>query len=413
VEVRPVGPEDLEQELDLRIRAFGPLGGYRERIVADNLALIAHGQMLGAYEGDRLLGSARYLDLRQWWHGRELRMAGVSGVKVAPEARGRGVATALMTELVSVMIELGYPISALYPSTPGMYRSLGWEFGGGFYRTEVAARALNSLLPAQSQAAGGDARLWRAGPDDVAEAIATMGLVFEASGDCGPTTFWVHDLGRDLAEDGQFAYLADDGFLSYRFDGGRRAIEVSYLVAGSAATARALWGILGSNSTVTRTVAAFVGPRDPIGWLVKDRDLEVRVEKRWMLRVLDPVAAVAGRGFPVGVQLSAPLRLTDDLLPANSGDYTLTVADGTGSLVKLADSQADRSLAGGSAAGGSATGGSRVGGPLVIGARGFAALFAGVPVGTLRVAGLASGDAAADALIGSAFACTPFMIDSF
>jgi hypothetical protein len=34
VEIRPVGAEDLEQELDLRVRAFGPLGGYRERVTA-------------------------------------------------------------------------------------------------------------------------------------------------------------------------------------------------------------------------------------------------------------------------------------------------------------------------------------------------------------------------------------------
>ena len=111
--------EDLEQELDLRVRAFGPLGSYRERLIEDNLALIAAGQMLGAYEGNRLVGTARYLDIRQWWHG--------------------------------------------------------------------------------------------------------------------------------LSDYSEFAYLADDGFLSYGFDGGPREIEVSYLAAGSAATAAALWGILGSH----------------------------------------------------------------------------------------------------------------------------------------------------------------------
>jgi predicted acetyltransferase len=131
VEIRPVGESDLEQELDLRARAYGPLGGYRERLIASNLALIAAGQMFGAYEGDRLVGTARYLDLRQWWRGRVMPMAGVSGVKVAPEARGRGVATRLLTELLSVLTGLGYPISVLYPTAPGVYRSRGFEFGGG------------------------------------------------------------------------------------------------------------------------------------------------------------------------------------------------------------------------------------------------------------------------------------------
>lgn len=49
-----------------------------------------------------------------------------------------------------------------------------------------------------------------------------------------------------------------------------------------------------------------------------------------------------------------------------------------------------------------------------LGARGFAALFAGVPMATLRVAGLAvGGTPAANALLDSAFACTPFMLDVF
>jgi predicted acetyltransferase len=31
------------------------------------------------------------LDMRQWWHGRAVPMAGVAGIKVAPEYPGRGV----------------------------------------------------------------------------------------------------------------------------------------------------------------------------------------------------------------------------------------------------------------------------------------------------------------------------------
>ena len=196
LKVRPVPAEDLEQELDLRVRAFGPLGGYRERVIANNLAMMAAGHLLGAYDGGRLLGTARYLDIRQWWGGRAMPMAGVAGVKTAPEARGRGVATALLTELLSLLPERGYPISALYPSTPGVYRSLGWEFGGGFYRTEIAGPALAALLPPDSGTSGGEVRLRRAGPDDAAEAFAVMSAVFAASRDCGPSTFGVDDLPR-------------------------------------------------------------------------------------------------------------------------------------------------------------------------------------------------------------------------
>ena len=57
-------------------------------------AVVAAGRILGAFDGGRLVGTARYHDMRQWWHGRPLPMAGVAGVKVAPEERGRGVGRA-------------------------------------------------------------------------------------------------------------------------------------------------------------------------------------------------------------------------------------------------------------------------------------------------------------------------------
>ena len=53
-------------------------------------------------------------------------------------------------------------------------------------------------------------------------------------------------------------------------------------------------------------------------------------------------------------------------------------------------------------------------GPLRLGARGFAALYAGIPLATLRRAGLAAGgDASADDALDSAFAGHAFMLDDF
>jgi len=103
---------------------------------------IRAGELLGAFDGARLIGSARYHPMRQWWRGRSVPMAGVAGVKVAPEERGRGVGRALMMSLIPDMGRRGYPVSALYPATVPLYRSLGWEFAGGNYETAVPVSAL-------------------------------------------------------------------------------------------------------------------------------------------------------------------------------------------------------------------------------------------------------------------------------
>ena len=73
-------------------------------------------------------------------------MAGVASVKVAPEYRGRGIGRQLMTALLALIAERGYPVSALYPATMPLYRSLGWELAGGKYQASVPARSLWSLL---------------------------------------------------------------------------------------------------------------------------------------------------------------------------------------------------------------------------------------------------------------------------
>jgi predicted acetyltransferase len=87
LQVRPLTTADSADEYaDLAIRAFGqqdPAG-----VWARSEPVIAAGGALGAFDGSRLVGTALVLDLGQWWFGRQVRMAGVAGVKVAPEYRG-------------------------------------------------------------------------------------------------------------------------------------------------------------------------------------------------------------------------------------------------------------------------------------------------------------------------------------
>jgi hypothetical protein len=53
-------------------------------------------------------------------------------------------------------------------------------------------------------------------------------------------------------------------------------------------------------------------------------------------------------------------------------------------------------------------------GALTLGARGLSALYAGTPVSTLRMAGIAAGGSPdGDAALNAAFAAQPFMFDDF
>ncbi|MEP7026323.1 MAG: sterol carrier protein domain-containing protein, partial [Actinomycetota bacterium] len=145
----------------------------------------------------------------------------------------------------------------------------------------------------------------------------------------------------------------------------------------------------------------------------REIDAGVTVKEPWMLRVIDAPAAIAGRGFPAAAELTATVVVEDAQLPVNTGTWQLTVSGGKGTLAPavpgLGEGGAPAAL--GLAAGEGAPNGA---GPLRLGARGFAALYAGVPVTTLRLAGLAAGgDPVADAALGTAFGGTAFMLDYF
>jgi predicted acetyltransferase len=390
--------DDIEAELDLRRRAFGPVGAPR---LAAWYASVGHSieqqALLGAFDGGRLVGSARYHSMRQWWHGRSMPMAGVAGVKVAPEQRGRGVGTAMMARLLTEIADRGYPVSALYPATAPLYRSFGWEIAGGKYESVVPARSLAGLIRPDEAVRVGERSagpVRRATPDDGAAIVEVKSLVHAGMRHCGPNTRDPWEL-RDWLDDPEhFAYLADDGFLSYRWARGNDELAVEELIAASATTARALWHILASHATMASTVRACLSPDDPVHRLTREPDVKLRKTGGWMLRVVDAAAAIGARGFPAGVSVSVRLDLADPVCPANTGRWRLEVAGGRGSLQRADDDAAADTIR--------------------LGARGFAALFAGAGTGALRVAGLAAGgDRAADDALEAAFSGQAFVIDEW
>jgi hypothetical protein len=279
-----------------------------------------------------------------------------------------------------------------------LYRSLGWEIAGGRYQVSLPARAARWLVESDCGPAGEPPPpLRRAGPADADEVNAVIGRVHEANRDCGAATFDAGGVERELGDDNVFCYLAADGYLAYQWADGEQ-MHICRLLAISAATTRALWSVVGSHAPMASRIRATTSPDDPVNWLTREPDVGMeRIWLPWMLRVVSAAAAVEGRGFPPAAELTAPLELTDAPLGGNAGRWLLRVGGGQGTLTPAPPAAPG--------AGQQA---------LRLGPRGFAALYAGTGVPVLRRAGLAAGgDPGTDALLDSAFAATPFMLDSF
>lgn len=389
MEIRPLGAADRDAVRDIGARAFGPVPDEEwERRGETARPTWEAGRWFGGFDGGRIVAAGALHDITQWWHGRGVSAAGVGGVAVAPEERGRGLGRRLTADLLRRCAEFGHPLAVLYPATTPLYRSLGWEHAGAQHHVELRTEALRTI-------AAEPVPVRRAGPGDAAEAAAVVGAVHAAARDSGPVGWeparWRGMLGgRD-----DYAYLAEDGFLSYRWaeDGSR--LEVTRLVASSERTLRALWSLVGSGSSTAETVRACVSPLDPVLWLTRERGPYALHRTPWMLRVVDAPAAIAARGYPAGAAAAAELSIDDPQIPANSGHWRLTVRNGEGRLEPSRESAR----------------------ALRLGPRGLAALYAGVPVATLHRSGLLHGadpEALRDAeALSAAFAATPFSLDYF
>jgi predicted acetyltransferase len=397
--IRPITPDDdMDAQLDLGQRAFGTYSADQRASWLTVASLRAgQGMFLGAFVDGRPAGAAMLHEMRQWWLGRAVPCAGVASVKVAPEHRGRGIGGRLMSALLDTVAERGYPLSALFPATMPIYRSLGWELAGGKYEAAIPARSLRTLLvpDVPGRGAAGPAEIRRARPDDAAEVIAVIGRAHELARDCGPLTWDEGPTRQWLARADMYSYLAgDDGFAAYRWANGHEELFVERVHAATAESLRSLWSVIASHGSVAGTVRALVAPSDPSWWLTQERDATLTKRSMWMLRVVDAPAAIAARGFPPAVSASVAVELQDKSRPANSGHWQLSVADGKGILAPNGPVSSRP--------------------PLTLGGRGLAALYAGTPVATLLLAGLAAGGTpAGNAALDAAFAATPYMVDDF
>jgi predicted acetyltransferase len=403
VRIRPVTPDDdFDAQLDLGQRAFGVYPAQHRASWLHAARLRAgQGMFLGAFAGETPVGAAMVHDMRQYWLGRPVGCAGVAAVKVAPEHRGRGIGRRLMTELLQLIAARGYPLSALYPATMPIYRSLGWELAGAKHQFTIPARSLPALREPDAEARGGgaghrDVAIRRAGPADAARVIGIIGASHRAARDCGPVTWDEASAAEWLGREGLYTYLAgdaaDDGFAAYEWAG--RDLWVERVHARTAQALRALWSVIASHSANAGHVTGLTAPSDPFWWLTRERDATITRRAMWMLRVVDLPAAIAARGFPAAVTASVPLEIRDAARPANAGSWQLTVAEGAGTLTPNGTVPPRD--------------------PLTLGPRGVAALYAGIPLTALRLAGLAAGGSPdADAALDAAFAATPYMLDEF
>ena len=124
--IRPATADDLERVVALRGQAFNIPAAGRERSREETII-----EQVRVAEDDtgRVVATARAIPFGHFYGGRAIPAAGVAGVAVAAEARGKGFGTAIMREVLAEQRANDVPISSLYPATVPIYRQCGYGFG--------------------------------------------------------------------------------------------------------------------------------------------------------------------------------------------------------------------------------------------------------------------------------------------
>jgi predicted acetyltransferase len=342
VDVRLLGPDDLDEYFAVRVQAFGMTGTDTDRVLwRAFIAAADPAPIFGAYDG-RLLGALRVLPAGQHLAGRRVGMGGVAGVVVRPETRGRGVARTLLEESLRWMRDEGLAVSSLHPASTRVYRSMGWEIAGDAGHVAVPSRSLAGIRGDET------GTVVALGPADMAAcerlyaawAPAVHGTLDRTG------AFWaMHRVWE--ASDGAFAYgvrRGDElaGFVRYqqlpRQEWGY-GIRIEDFVAPDAAVATALWHFLGAHAMqVERVEVPIVALPELLLLLDEQDDTPVRAN-RWMHRIVDVARFMGERGFGLGSH-TAVVRLTDPWPDGVVGAWRLECADGTGTATAATEAEA-------------------------------------------------------------------------
>ena len=181
MDVRVLDLADLDVALDIRRRSFGALSPGASTSWKEATARgIGLEQVFGLYDGADLLAMARITDFTQWWAGRSLSMAGIGGVVVAPEHRGRGAGSLLMQGVLERARARGAMLSALYAATVPVYRALGYELAGVQHKITLPTEAVRSIGRRST------VPISRPAPGTAADLRALLNTLHERNRDCGP-----------------------------------------------------------------------------------------------------------------------------------------------------------------------------------------------------------------------------------
>lgn len=280
MQIRRLTEADHDALVALRIPAFGSPGAVPGGRV-EHPAYERWGLFLGA----ELVATASRKPYHSWFGGTQVPTAGIAGVAIAPEHRGRGLLRPLMEQVLADARDQGDVVSTLFASDTGIYRSLGYRTVGAMDTIEVPTASLRRFSRRHD--------LRRATADDV-PTIKRLYAAWARRHD-GPLTrgsaefvddVWLADLTAvTLVLDGAGEPIAYAGWNRSPGDGAGAFVDAEDVVWTDPAALESLLWMFGTFSTVAPTVS-FDTSGDELTSVLAE--FALRHHRPYDLLVLDP-----------------------------------------------------------------------------------------------------------------------------
>lgn len=344
VEYRPAHPEEMRQLVYNDHVAFGQSTAEAEveRALQRLAAFLRPEQTLVAVEDGAIVSQMGVLPFTIRWHGRDLACAGVTAVSTLPTHRRRGHLRALMGRAFAAMRERGQPVAMLWASMAAIYQRFGYGVAFTQYIAEFDPRLARFVddVPVR-----GRMRLVPLG-----EAVPVIRGAYERFAAprtlmlCRDEAWWRHAVLHPWRPDAPpplCAVYEEDGavqgFTIYEVE--QRVLERPGPTQRLSATW--VWLTPAAHRALVRyfldhdlagSIRVYRLPvDDPLPLHVEEpRQLNLWARDGTLLRIVDVVAALEGRGYDADGRLT--FALDDELCPWNGGAWQLTVEGGKGRL---------------------------------------------------------------------------------
>jgi predicted acetyltransferase len=336
IDIRPITPDQGDQFSGVMAVAFGET--FTEEELADHDRWFEYDRSIGAFDGDRIVGTGGAYSMDLTLPGlTAIPVGGLTAIAVLPTHRRRGILRSMIAYHFEETEGRGELVSALGASESVIYGRFGYGLATSLADYEIDPRRGQFSRPPATRG-----RLRLLEPEETAKIVPPVYDRYRRAqpGELSRPQAWWDTYARDpdwmrqgASRHYDVVYESGpgrvDGWVSYRVENrwpsglASNVIKVRMLVGLTPEAEAALWRYI-LDLDLAGTVKLFDRPvDDPVRWRLADpRRLRVTdVGDHLWVRLLDLPGALAARRY--AVEGTLVLEVTDPLWPRNQGRFRL------------------------------------------------------------------------------------------